>query len=436
MSTTRKTDVIVVGAGVAGLAAARTLRERGVRVEVLEARDRIGGRVFTHRDPRAPAPIELGAEFMHGSAPEVMAIVREAGLLAVDICGERWERRGKRLVSSGDFWHRLENVMSRMSASRDPDRSFHEFLATAPGGRRLARDRALAREFVEGFHAADALRISERALAKGGSPHGDVNEQRMGRLLDGYDHIPGWLARKPYDSVRLRTVVRSIEWEPGAVHLDTSKGSFAGRAAILTLPIGVLQARPGDVGAVRIHPALPKHEDALSRVTTGPVTRIVMLFREQFWRNGKLANLSFLQGSDADVPVWWTLAPLRAPMLVAWAGGRRGAALALLSAGERLDRVLSSAARQFGAPRRRIAALLVESWTHNWEDDPFARGAYSYPLVGGSRAGESLAKPVRGTLYIAGEGTVEEAESGTVHGAIRSGRRAATQVSRHLGAHP
>jgi monoamine oxidase len=433
LGTTHRTDVIIVGAGVAGLAAARALRERGGRAEVLEARDRIGGRVLTHRDPRAPAPIELGAEFVHGSAPEVMSIVREAGLLAVDVCGERWERRNNRLVSSRDFWQRLENVLGRMSASRNPDRSFHEFLATAPGGRRLARDRALAREFVEGFHAADALRISERALAKGGSPHGDVNEQRIGRVLDGYDHVPGWLSRKPFDSVRLRTVVRSIEWEPGAVHLETSKGSFTAKAAILTLPIGVLQARPGDVGAVRIHPAISKHEDALSRVTTGPVTRMVLLFREEFWRKGKLANLTFLQGSDPDVPVWWTLAPLRAPMLVAWAGGRRGAALALLSVDERLECVLSAAARAFGIPRRQLARLLVDSWTHNWEDDPFARGAYSYPLVGGSKSGESLAKPVRGTLYIAGEATVEEEASGTVHGAIRSGRRAATQLARHLG---
>jgi monoamine oxidase len=371
---------------------------------------------------------------VHGSAPEVMAIVRESGLLAVDVCGERWEHRSNRLVLTRDFWRRLENVMGRMSARRDPDRSFHEFLATAPGGRRLARDRALAREFVEGFHAADALRISERALAKGGSPHGDVNEQRIGRVLDGYDQVPGWLSRKPYDSVRLRTVVRSIEWETGAVHLDTSKGSFAARAAILTLPIGVLQARPGDVGAVRIHPSPAKHEDALSRVTTGPVTRVVLLFREEFWRKGKLAQLTFLQGPDPDVPVWWTLAPLRAPMLVAWAGGRRGAALALLRVEECLDRVLASAARQFAVPRKKLESLLVDSWTHNWEDDPFARGAYSYPLVGGSKAGETLAKPVRGTLYFAGEATVEEADSGTVHGAIRSGRRAATQLARHLGA--
>jgi monoamine oxidase len=196
----------------------------------------------------------------------------------------------------------------------------------------------------------------------------------------------------------------------------------------------VLQARPGDVGAVRIHPAIAKHEDALSLIATGPVTRLVMLFRETFWHNGKLANMSFLQGSDPDVPVWWTLSPVRAPMLVAWAGGKRGAALALLSPEERLDRALSSAVRHFGIPRRKLASLLVDAWTHNWEDDPFARGAYSYPLVGGSKAGAMLAKPVRSTLYFAGEATVDEANSGTVHGAIRSGHRAAAQVARHLGA--
>jgi monoamine oxidase len=429
-----RTDVVVIGAGVSGLAAARALRERGVRAEVLEARDRIGGRIFTHRDPRAPAPIELGAEFIHGSAPETMAIVREAGLLAVDIPDNRWEHRGRTRVPSKDFWGRLEHIMGRMSASREPDRSFHEFLATSPGGRNFARDRTLAREFVENFHAADPLRISERALAEGGSPHGNAAEQHTARVLDGYDHVPGWLARKPHDSVQFGTVVKHIEWEPGSVHVESTKENYTAKAAIITLPIGVLQARPGDPGAVSIHPALPKHEDALALVTTGPVTRIVMLFREEFWKKGKLAKLSLIQSSDPDVPVFWTLAPQRAPMIVAWAGGRRGAALALVSASERGDRALTAAARVFGLPRAKLASLLVDSWTHNWEDDPFARGAYSYPLVGGAKAGAALARPIRGTLYIAGEATVSEADSGTVHGAMRSGHRAATQLARHFGA--
>ncbi len=435
MSTTRKSDVIVVGAGASGLAAARALRERGLRVEVLEARDRIGGRVFTHRDPRAPAPIELGAEFVHGSAPEVMAVVREAGLLAVDISGERWEHRGKRRVPSKNFWARLEHIMARMSASREPDRSFHEFLASAPGGRKFARDRALAREYVEGFHAADPLRISERALAKGGSPQGDADEQRIGRVLDGYDHVPGWLARKPHDSVRLRTTVRSIEWEPGAVRADTSKGSFEAKAAIITLPIGVLQARAGDPGAIRIHPAIPKHEEALTLLTTGPVTRMVLLFREEFWRKGELANLTFLQGSDPDIGVWWTLAPLRAPMLVAWAGGRRGAALALVSVEERRERAIAAAARNFGirAKEARIAARRLL-------DAQLGRRplrARRVQLSAGRRLEvRARCSPSRSAarFTLPARRRSEESDSGTVHGAMRSGHRAAKQLARHLGA--
>lgn len=432
--SSHKSDVVIIGAGVSGLAAARMLRERGVRVAMIEARGRIGGRVFTHRDVRAPAPIELGAEFVHGRAPEVSAIAREAGLLVVDIPDARWERRGRHLVRSKDFWKRLEHIMGRMSANRTPDRSFEEFLATAPGGRSFARDRAIAREWVENFQAADPLRISERALAKGGSPAGDEAEQRIGRVLDGYDHVPEWLARKPHDAVHLRTVATHIEWEPGAVRVETSRGAFTARAAIITLPVGVLQARAGDRGAVTIHPAIPRVDEALALIAPGAVTRVVLLFREEFWRKGKMSTLSFLQGADPDFPACWTAAPVRGPMLVAWAGGRKGAALALLSVEERRDRAVAALARKFGVPRVRLASLLVDAWTHDWEGDPFARGAYSYPLVGGSGAGEQLARPIRGTLYVAGEATAREADGGTVHGAIRSGRRAATQLLRRLDA--
>jgi monoamine oxidase len=432
--TTHNSDVVIIGAGVSGLAAARVLREHGVRVSLIEARDRIGGRVFTHRDSRSAAPIELGAEFVHGSAPEVTTLAREAGLVVVDIPNTRWEHRGRNRVPSKDFWKRLDHIMGRMSASRTPDRSFHEFLESAPGGRRFARDRALAREFVENFHAADALRISERALAKGGSPAGDEAEQRTGRVIDGYDRVTAWLARKPHDAVHLCTVAKHIEWEPGAVHVRASRRDFSARAAIITLPVGVLQARAGDRGAVSIRPSIPRIDESLSLLATGAVTRVVLLFREEFWRSGKLAGMSFLQGTDPDFPVFWTAAPARVPLLVAWAGGRRGAALALLDEAERCERAIVSAARQFGIPRAQVSSLLVEAWTHDWEGDPFSRGAYSYPLVGGSKAGETLARPVRGTLYFAGEATVREADSGTVHGAIRSGRRAAAQLLRHLGA--
>src|SRR5689334_20411731 len=90
-------DVVIVGAGAAGLEAARMLRADGMRVRVLEARDRIGGRILTHQDPEVPAPMELGAEFVHGEAPVTTELLREAGLAAVDFHGEHRELSRGRL---------------------------------------------------------------------------------------------------------------------------------------------------------------------------------------------------------------------------------------------------------------------------------------------------------------------------------------------------
>jgi len=135
----RRTDVVIIGAGAAGLAAARALNDLDIDVVVLEARERIGGRVFTHRDRATPIPIELGAEFVHGSAPEVDGILADASLASVDISGGRWQVNGEQFRRADNFWDRIDRVMARLQPQRSPDRSFDAFLRTKPGGRRLAQ---------------------------------------------------------------------------------------------------------------------------------------------------------------------------------------------------------------------------------------------------------------------------------------------------------
>src|SRR5919205_1651693 len=118
-------DVAVVGAGVAGLSAARELTAHGLTVEVLEARRRIGGRILTLRDPHLAVPVELGAEFVHGSAESTQHVAREAGLTICDIAGERWQSDGTRLRPLDDFWERLDRIMGRLAREkRRADRSF------------------------------------------------------------------------------------------------------------------------------------------------------------------------------------------------------------------------------------------------------------------------------------------------------------------------
>ncbi|HET9013915.1 MAG TPA: NAD(P)/FAD-dependent oxidoreductase [Gemmatimonadaceae bacterium] len=434
-----RADVVVIGAGVAGLAAARRLHEQGLRVVVLEARDRIGGRVFTQRDSRASLPIELGAEFLHGEAPEVRAIADNARLTPVDIVGGRWHAAHGRFTCIDDFWDRLDRVLRHADAARVPDRPIAALFAERPGGHRFAADRSLAREFVEGFHAAELDRISERSIADGGNPGADEEEQRLARLIGGYDAVPSWLAAPIASQIRLGVIASAVEWSPGRVVVRGRSGDSAmtvrARAAVVTVPVSLLRAGARGRGAITFAPEVEPIRVAASTVEMGQVQRVAVLLDRPLIellatrRRTMLARAAFVHARGAEVPVWWTSYPLRSGLLVGWAGGPAAMALGASPASLR-GRVLRSLADTFGADRRTLDRHLVGTFHHDWSRDPFSRGAYSYALVGGSDAAATLARPLRGTLFFAGEATDPEGRTGTVHGAIATGHRAASQLRR------
>jgi monoamine oxidase len=443
-------QVAIVGAGVAGLEAARVLHEAGVEFIVLEARERIGGRVFTVHDEHVAVPIELGAEFVHGSAPELRAIARLANSPILDIAGERWQSTSGTLRRLDDFWSLLDGVMQHLNAKHGPDRSFQQFLNTKPGGRRLAHARSFALQWVEGFHAADPTRISAHALADGGSPGDEVREQRIGRFIDGYDAVAKWIVRDVTDRLRLGAVVTAVNWQPGGVSLDVrqpngeSVEALSARAAILTVPLGVLQAPPGEPGAIAINPPLEGDNakaESIGGMDMGSVMRVTLALREPFWTSERFARraksesldrLDFVHTNDGDFPVWWTHYPVSAPMLVAWVGGKRARAVASLDDDQAVSRAVDSLARQFRMSRREAGRLVTGAWLHNWQKDPYARGAYSYIVVDAGDAPAKLARPIQRTLFFAGEASDTDGRTGTVHGAIATGRRAAKQVMRVL----
>jgi monoamine oxidase len=439
-------DVAILGAGVAGLEAARVLDEHKVDFIVLEARERIGGRIFSVRDESLPVSIELGAEFVHGRAPELRDIAHDARLAVADIDGQRWQSQHGRLRPIDDFWDALDAVMARLRTG-GADRSFEQSLNS---GRPSRRARSFALQWVENFHAADAALVSEHALAEGGSPGDDARERRLGRVLGGYDAVAQWLGRDVGDRVRLGTVATGVHWTDGAVRIDTRRATGASgtgleaRAVIVALPLGVLHAAPGEPGAVVFDPPLATDSSkaaALAGMTVGAVARVTLRLRERFWesdrfarraKNQNLDRLAFLHSDDPDFPVWWTSYPISAPMLIAWRGGARARELSALREDQIIDRALAALGRRFGLSRRTAGDMVTATWFHNWENDPYARGAYSYMLVGGKDAPAKLARPVRRTLFFAGEASDAEGRTGTVHGAIASGRRAATQLLRVL----
>ena len=451
--TSAKPDVVVIGAGAAGLAAARALDEAGVSVALLEARERLGGRIFTHHDAGAPVPVELGAEFIHGSAPELRGLLDEAGLASIEVEGQRWMTTGGRLRPLDDFWGKLDRVMRRLPAAPRRDRSFLAFLDEEPGGRTLARERQIALEFVEGFHAADPRIISARALAEGGSPGDDVRERRIGRLVEGYDRVIHSLAEPLMGRIHTSTIVTVVKWKQGHVEIHARladgrmRARIEARAAIITVPVGVLKAAPDELGAIAFIPELRQKRAALDCLTVSHVVRVVLRLRERFWasewfakqaKSDQLDTLSFLHTRDHDFPVWWTAYPTRAPLIVGWAGGPRATRLSHLTPEEIEARALGSLSRQLYISTRRLRGMVTGVWSHDWQHDPFARGAYSYQIVGGAGAPAALARPLRGTLFFAGEATETSGGTGTVDGAIATGRRAAKQAVRALArvSHP
>jgi monoamine oxidase len=434
----------VIGAGVAGLAAAGQLAAAGLSVQVVEARDRIGGRIRTLYDAGLSVPIELGAEFVHGSASATHALIREAQLTLADIAGERWQSDRHQLRPLDDFWQRLDRVMRRLDEHREPDRSFAEFLASKPGGRSLAAERKLAEQYVRGFHAADPALASERALAEGGSPEGDEAEERQARLLEGYERLVTHLAHGFGHPIQLSNIVTRIEWGPGDAGISlrdpqgTALPALRARAVVVTVPLAVLQADPDGEGTITFDPPLDRrHRSALERLAMGHVVRVAVVLDEPLWltrapralpEGRSLHRLAFVLRAGGGMPVCWTAYPTDAPLIIGWFGGPEAAALALQTRDAIEARTLRAVAQCFHIAPRRLEQHVRACHLHDWSRDPYSRGAYSYVTVGGRDAGRDLARPLQDTLFFAGEAADAGGRNGTVEGAIESGRRAARAV--------
>jgi monoamine oxidase len=396
-------DVLVIGAGAAGLAAADELARAGRKVLVVEARDRVGGRCLTRRLPGIPAPVELGAEFIHGRPQATLSLLKKANILAVDSTRTQLAALDGKLQSVNIF-AQAQRVARQAPKGRDV--SFRAFLAR----QRLPKlARTLATMMVQGFDAADPGRASAREIVEEWSSGGlGVSQPRP---QGGYGPLIEFLASEA--NVQLNTVVQAIRWSRSSVEVrSTFRGepwsAWAPRA-VITVPIGVL-------------PSLVKEKrEALAKLESGPVVRVALAFREAFWEK-QHPGIAFFHSPDAPFPTFWTPLPMHAPLLTCWAGGPKAARLTGAPEKTLLKQALASVRSVLPDVQEPKAYLL-----HDWQADPFARGGYSYVKVGGTGAREKLATPLEETLFFAGEATDTE-QSGTVGGALASGIRAAKEV--------
>lgn len=440
-SPTEALDVVVLGAGVAGLTAASRLARAGSSVLLLEARDRIGGRVLTLNEPSLPFPVELGAEFIHGRAPATFELLSAGGLRAIDTAGERITVHTGVAHPRTNLLPDLKRLMQRADALGERDMSVAAFLEREATDPTLEAARDQARMMVEGFDAADPSLASVRAIAHEWA----AMQSQQYRPAGGYGRLLRVLARS-LDArgvqLRLQTRVEAVQWQHD--HVTVAASSCAGpvrvsaRCALVTLPLSVLKLEPPAIGAVRFDPPLDSKRSALAGLELGPVLKVILRFRQAFWETlhaGRYEGVGFLHGPQCPFPTVWTQLPQRMPILSAWMGGPRAARLRGAASGEVIHQALESVRTLLGVGPE-ISDELCAAYLHDWQQDPYARGAYSYVKVGGLEAADALARPLGGSLFFAGEAT-SKVDPGTVEAALQSGHRAALEILEQLGgAHP
>lgn len=423
-------DVLIIGGGVAGLAAACQLTAADMRVTLLEARNRLGGRIWTRQTPNYP--VEIGAEFIHGRPEEILRLASEAALPISPVEGHFRRKIDGKWADAGRLMEQVEQLFEKMPAD-EPDQSFQHYIDRS-GISNEVREHAL--RYVEGFHAADPTLISVHSLIRDTHAEEAIRgDDKQFRFAAGYEGlvraIKDRIAPERCD-VLLNNVVTEINWRRGEVVARTANAEFHAPRAIITVPLGVLKAK-----SIAFLPALPEKENAIRFLEMGAAARVTFCFRTKFWeQDPEMSDLGFLFTNDPQFPTWWTSNALPYPILTAWAAGKYAVALKGLATEEITHNAAQALARITGIDARDLEAQMTGAFTHDWQADPFSHGAYSYAAVGGIDAARALAAPVAETLYFAGEATNADGYNATVHGAIASGYRVAEELLTSCSAKP
>ncbi|HEX4384902.1 MAG TPA: FAD-dependent oxidoreductase [Myxococcales bacterium] len=388
-------DVIVIGAGMAGLTAARELAQQGRSVLVLEARDRIGGRTHTLHPRGWPVHVDIGAEFVHGRHPALVELLPGVH----DLRGEHYQSGPKR---AGREWSDALEKLDAMPVRRE--QTVQAAMQSKAFVRRTTADeRSMQAEYLEGFNAARIDRASVKAIAQQTRAADKIQGDRAGRPPHGYSPVIDQLARGL--PIELSRVVREVRVVPRGVQVVTEDSTHEASRVLVTLPLDMLQAR-----TVKFSPRLPSWKlAAIDKLAMGPVVKIALLFDESPWPR----DLGFLHARGQPVPIFWKL---HARALMGWASGR--AAPALKDPARQAVDSLSAALGKRVKPREAIV--------FDWSSSELA---YSWVPVGALPQQRALARNV-GRIHFAGEATEYSGYCATVHGARLSGLRAARELLR------
>ncbi len=408
-------EIIIIGAGPAGLMAAYELAKNGRKALILEARARIGGRAHTLEDGT-----ELGAEFIHGELPITLELLREAGITHTPISGEWVQLRGGEASEAFDSepWP----CMMRKLKALEKDMSLQDFLTQYFPETEYAALKDTAISYAEGYDTADTARVSAKALYEEWS----AQQEEQSRIDGGYAGLMNFLADKitSFGSrILLNHPVSAVSIGNEGVNVVAVGQQFHARHVIIALPLGVLQSE--DVLQIAA-PSRAAYKAAVATLGFGDIIKFVLHFRNAFWETS-CPGLGFLL-SSAPVPTWWTQSPKQNGVFTGWLSGRIAQSHAAMPDEQLLDLALSSLAQIFNKEQRELESLLDEAHVANWSADIYTRGSYAYATVGAGTALQLLAKPLNGRVHFTGEYMYAGPAMGTVEAAFWSGQKVARCV--------
>lgn len=425
-------DVIIIGAGASGLAAARELTRNGKKVLIVEARDRIGGRIYTFTGEGFSEPIEAGAEFIHGDLPATINLLSEMRSHFQAMEGETYRITNGKIQKSEEFIEGLPSIISKMNELRE-DISLGSFIDRYLNDEKYETARQSLKKFVEGYDAADIYKVSTLSLKEEWTGGGTSVPYI---IPHGYGQLIRYLAEEVTAKggiIHLSAVVREVHWERGLVRVITAdEKTYTASTILITVPLGVLQSQRHMEGFIRFTPELPQMIDAAKSMGFGPVIKVLIEFKTAFWvKRETMQDLGFVI-SDAEIPVWWTRLSVERPLLTGWLGGPDAEKFKNRNDDEILNHALNSLSYIFKISYPDIENLIVAKKVVNWVTDPYSRGAYGYDTLASDDAKKTLNQAVEDTVFFAGEAVSEKSPIGTVEAALSSGMEAGKKIKMAL----
>ena len=419
-------DVIVIGAGAAGLMAAAALAEAGKKVTVLEARHEGGGRIRTIADGAFQQPVEGGAEFMHGKPVLTRELLQKAALTTVEAGGDIWRSEEGKLKKQEDFIVEYDALMAALKSLKK-DVTVAHFLQTHFSLPKHQQLHQTLKNYVEGYYAGDMQKASAFALRE----ELEGAEDEDSRIEGGYAGLIAYLQQQCEAAgvqFYFNTPVTRIQWQKESVVVSAEGGQqYKAAKVVVSVSVGVLQQEE-----IQFIPSINQKIAAAQQLGFGGVIKVVFQLKTPFWKKDFGMNeMGFLFSSE-QIPTWWTQHPQERNLLTGWCAGPPADALKEETDEALFEKAVASLAQCFALSVAAIKEKITAWKVFNWPADKYTHGGYSYLTVDSKRAIKELATPIESTIYFAGGGLHDGMEIGTVEAALQSGKKVAQQLIRSL----